>query len=85
MKTANKRALNRQLRELRQERKRWLTGQHLHWGQPWCDGRETCHKPDFCEGCVTAAQHREHADRIGQQIAALKPPTITAPVQGALF
>lgn len=88
-KATEKKALNMRLRELRQDRKAWLTGANAHWGQPWCNGGETCHKPSFCEGCATVAEHREHAGRIAEQIAELKSPTLTVripvPVQGALF
>jgi hypothetical protein len=53
------RAANRKIRALRAERKRWLRGEYLHWGTPWCSGpgspyhAEAVDGSDICEGCCT--------------------------------
>lgn len=77
--------INRQLRVLRADRKPWLTGQHLHWGQPWCAGPGSpyCAGPG-CEGCATVTWCRDRAAEIGEKIRRLQEMLAPA-AQGALW
>ncbi|WP_322756800.1 hypothetical protein [Frankia sp. Cas3] len=94
-------AINAELRELRRDRKEWLTGKRLHWGQPWCTGPGSPHHQSavsdelLCEGCTTVDWCRECAAeievRIDVLVARLNPlegvtvPATAGPQQPTLF
>jgi hypothetical protein len=80
-----RRNITRQIGCLRADRKAWLTGQPLHWGQPWCHGPGSLYcEGDGCIGCASVAWCGDRAAEIGEQIGHLE--ALLAPVvQGALW
>lgn len=80
-----RRAVNRQIRELRSDRLRVLAGRGLHWGVPWCRGPGSPgHQPPLCEGCGIVAMARDEAAAIAEQIRQLEESLAPA-VQGGLW
>jgi hypothetical protein len=79
------RATNRQIRQMRSERKNWLAARYVPWGWPWCDGPASPHHQEICcEGCATAAWCRRRAAEIAEQIRHLEASLAPA-VQGVLW
>lgn len=70
---AEKRRINRELRELRKDHKSLITGRYINdrgwWGVPYCPRR--C-GVEPCEGCITREVLREQAEPLAQQIEELK-------------
>lgn len=69
MTTTTTRRLNGELRQLRAQWRRTVTGEAVPWGVPWCSHRAP--EPS-CEGCCTRLWCRDLAAPIAERAAAVK-------------